>query len=54
MRLLAALLLVALLLVSGCNRNHYWYCWDTGSPAPHHAGHPIVGDHLCSDSELER
>ena len=31
---------------------HYWFCWDLGSPAPHHLGHDSSGDHACSDSEL--
>lgn len=30
----------------------YYYCWNTGAPAPHHLGHPVSGDHLCNDSEL--
>jgi hypothetical protein len=41
---------------SGCSTssNSYWYCWD--SPAdgdPHHLGHPVSGDHICSDEELK-
>jgi len=32
----------------------YWYCWDTGNPTPHHLGHPVYGDHLCTDQELGR
>ena len=39
-------------LVAGCHSQSYWYCWDIGDPAPHHLGHPVSGDHLCSDSEL--
>jgi hypothetical protein len=30
----------------------YWYCWDTGPPAPHHLGHPVNGDHFCTSGEL--
>ena len=32
----------------------YWYCWDTGNPSPHHLGHPVYGDHLCTNQELGR
>jgi hypothetical protein len=40
--------------LAGCgNSNSYWYCWNTGDPSPHHLGHPVSGDHLCSDSELK-
>jgi hypothetical protein len=31
---------------------HYWYCWDSGSPEPHHLGHASTGDHACTDAEL--
>jgi hypothetical protein len=31
----------------------YWYCWDDGHGEPHHLGHPVTGDHLCTDQELE-
>lgn len=46
--------LAAIEIVAGCSAstNTYWYCWDTGDPSPHHIGHPVSGDHLCSDSEL--
>jgi hypothetical protein len=30
----------------------YWYCWDSGDPKPHHLGHYVSGDHLCTDGEL--
>ncbi|MFE9098929.1 hypothetical protein [Streptomyces sp. NPDC007264] len=30
----------------------YWYCWDAGDPAPHHLGHLVAGDHLCTWGEL--
>lgn len=30
----------------------YWYCWDSGTPRPHHLGHHVAGDHLCTDAEL--
>lgn len=29
-----------------------WYCWDKGEPRPHHLGHYVVGDHLCTWGEL--
>jgi len=39
--------------VAGCgSSNSYWYCWDHGDKAPHHLGHYVEGDHVCSDSEL--
>lgn len=31
---------------------HYWYCWNVGSPLPHHLGKPTSGDHACTDTEL--
>jgi len=43
------------LLLSGCSaltENSYWYCWDEGAKAPHHLGHYVAGDHVCSDDEL--
>jgi hypothetical protein len=48
------LLIVAglVVLAAGCASNGYWYCWDTGDPAPHHLGHPVAGDHLCSSAGL--
>ncbi len=33
---------------------YYWYCWDTGNPSPHHLGHHVYGDHLCTNQELGR
>jgi hypothetical protein len=45
--------------VAGCasatssNANSYWYCWDQGDKAPHHLGHYVDGDHVCSDDELK-
>lgn len=30
----------------------YYYCWDSGAPEPHHYGHPVSGDHLCTNAEL--
>lgn len=37
------------------NRDYgYWFCWDTGSPRPHHLGAGVQGDHLCSESELQQ
>jgi hypothetical protein len=30
----------------------YWYCYDSGDPAPHHLGHYVSGDHYCTDQEL--
>jgi hypothetical protein len=32
----------------------YWYCWNVGPALPHHYGHHVVGDHLCTDAELGR
>lgn len=32
--------------------NSYFYCWNSGSLQPHHIGHPIAGDHLCTYGEL--
>jgi hypothetical protein len=32
--------------------NTYWYCWDSGAPSPHHEGHPLSNDHLCTPQEL--
>ncbi|HEY2718594.1 MAG TPA: hypothetical protein VGI52_03110 [Solirubrobacteraceae bacterium] len=33
--------------------NSYWYCWDNPAEGgPHHLGHPVSGDHICSDEEL--
>lgn len=39
---------------SGGGDNTYWYCWDSGNPDPHHLGHPVSGDHLCSQGELSQ
>lgn len=52
MRVVLVLSLIAALLVGGCHSQTYWYCWNTGSPQPHHLGHPVSGDHYCSDEEL--
>jgi hypothetical protein len=30
----------------------YLYCWNYGPPQPHHLGHPVSGDHLCTNREL--
>lgn len=30
----------------------YWYCWNTGPLNPHHLGHRIPTDHLCTWGEL--
>jgi hypothetical protein len=30
----------------------YWYCWNTGTPRPHHLGAPMSTDHFCTDQEL--
>ena len=41
---------------SGCftSSNSYWYCWDNPADGgPHHLGHPVYGDHICSDEELK-
>jgi hypothetical protein len=43
---------------SGSDSNYvtqsYWYCWDSGPPSPHHLGHSVSGDHLCTNAELGR
>jgi hypothetical protein len=43
------------LIAAGCSysENSYWYCWDSGAKAPHHLGHYVEGDHVCSDGELK-
>jgi hypothetical protein len=49
------------LAASGCftssnstSFNSYWYCWDNPAEGgPHHLGHPVSGDHICSDEELK-
>lgn len=49
------------LVASGCDTpsdstsfNTYWYCWDNPAEGgPHHLGHPVLGDHICSDEELK-
>ncbi|MFD9511913.1 hypothetical protein [Streptomyces mirabilis] len=30
----------------------YWYCWNSGGPAPHHLDHWVPNDHLCTWGEL--
>ena len=49
-------LVVAIVLVGliwqHFQQQSYWYCYDTGAPSPHHLGHVISGDHLCSSAEL--
>ena len=46
-------------LAAGCDdwisssANSYWYCWDEGAKKPHHLGHHVSGDHVCSDDELK-
>jgi hypothetical protein len=37
---------------SSTGGNVYYYCWDSGSPRPHHLGHQVSGDHLCTKQEL--
>ncbi|MER6680714.1 hypothetical protein [Streptomyces olivaceoviridis] len=32
----------------------YWYCWDAGLKNPHHLGHRVTGDHLCTWGELQQ
>jgi hypothetical protein len=56
-RLLALALAVVGLAAAGCSTssNTYYYCWDDPSQGgPHHLGHPVSGDHLCSDDELHK
>jgi hypothetical protein len=31
----------------------WWYCWDVAPARPHHFGYHVVGDHFCTDGELE-
>lgn len=51
---LAVVLALTITGVVGCGAtNTYWYCWDTGAASPHHAGHPVSNDHVCSDGELK-
>src|SRR5579859_1559564 len=51
------ILVVVLIYISPKTPNSqtqsYLYCWDTGDPRPHHFGHRVAGDHLCSDEELK-
>jgi hypothetical protein len=35
-----------------CQGYGYLYCWNTGNLSPHHLGHPVYGDHLCTYQEL--
>jgi hypothetical protein len=52
-RRVAAGLIVVATLIGGCRGGQtYWYCWDAGNPDPHHLGHPVSGDHYCSEQEL--
>jgi hypothetical protein len=56
MRLILGLLAgCAALIAAGCSygENSYWYCWDKGAKAPHHLGHYVEGDHVCSNAELK-
>jgi len=49
-------LVSATLGLSAClatSTNTYWYCWDHGAKEPHHLGHYVSGDHVCSDDELK-
>jgi hypothetical protein len=51
-----ALAATGALALTGCSAlssNTYWYCWDDGAKAPHHLGHYVEGDHVCSDGELK-
>ena len=48
------------LVVSGCYESSgsygssYWFCWDNPAEGgPHHLGHPVSGDHPCSEEELK-
>ncbi len=36
----------------GYGSSSYWYCWDNGVPAPHHLGHPVKDDHLCTQEDV--
>jgi hypothetical protein len=50
----AILVLVMATLTAACapSSQTYWYCWDQGTPAPHHLGYYVPDDHYCSDVEL--
>jgi hypothetical protein len=53
---LAGALLVAS-LAAGCGSQtsqSYYYCWNSGPPSPHHLGHYVSGDHVCTDKEIGR
>jgi hypothetical protein len=50
---LAATGALALTACSAFSTNTYWYCWDEGAKKPHHLGHYVEGDHVCSDDELK-
>ncbi len=39
-------------LASDDETEGYWYCWDSGALAPHHFGHRVPHDHLCTWGEL--
>jgi hypothetical protein len=56
MRRLAVGMLIAAtaaLPLAGCaTENTYWYCWEQGAKEPHHLGHYVAGDHVCSNDEL--
>jgi len=30
----------------------YWYCWNSGDPAPHLLGRHDPNDHVCSDRDV--
>lgn len=59
--IIVALAAAGALTLTGCGAptesalsvNSYWYCWDEGAVEPHHYGHPLEGDHVCSDDELK-
>jgi hypothetical protein len=52
MKRLLTVVLLALTLAACHGGQTYWYCWDSGAPAPHHLGHPVAGDHYCTAEEL--
>lgn len=53
---LVCALVSVVLGASGCvtSSNSYWYCWDNPAEGgPHHLGHRVSGDHICSGEELK-
>lgn len=47
-------ILSAVTLTGTAQAYSYWYCWDNGSPQPHHLGHQVAGDHPCTAQEMQQ